>query len=354
MKTAMFYGGSDIRLEECPKPEPIENEVLIKIHAAGICGSDLHRYRGYDPWAAADAVSAAPYRAGHEFSGCVAGLGAGVNGFDIGDRVAIEPMQLAGCGACIACRQGANNRCLNRPAGRRNSAGFSQWDVASAHHLHPFDKSLDFDVAALADVYACAVHALHRIPVVMGANILIIGTGAVALAVGQAARGAGAHVIIVGRNECALTQSRDVGAADETINATAFESVAKEVRALTGGHGADVAFEVVGGQSSDTLTTAIDALIPGGRIGVLGAFEGNVQLPYRLANRKEIHLSWSNGYARREGRSEFSMALQRLASGDYNGAPLVTHRFPLDDIALAFETANNKGQSGAIKVMIRP
>ena len=355
MKTAVFYGGRDIRLEDVPKPAPGAGQALIRIHASGICGSDLHRYRGRDPWAdpargAERTQATRPYRSGHEFSGTIEALGAGVNGFEIGERVAVEPMQLAGCGSCAACRRGANNLCMDRPPGGLRSAGFSEWDVAGATHLHRFDPAVDFELAALADVYACAVHALHRLPVATGAEVLIIGTGPVAVALGQAARDQGASVMLAGRSPASLARARALGAADEVLSGV---DLATQVMALTDGRGADLAFEVVGGSGGDTLLSALQALAPRGAIGVLGAFEGDVRLPYRLANRKEIQLVWCNGYAEWQGRREFSLALERLVSGQYRGADMITHRYPLSSIGEAFDTANRKSETGAIKVMIQ-
>lgn len=356
MKTAVFYGGRDIRLEDVPKPEPGAGQALVKIHASGICGSDLHRYRGCDPWAdpalgADKAQAAAPYRSGHEFSGTIEALGPDVRGFEIGERVAVEPMQLAGCGRCAACRRGANNLCIDRPPGGLRSAGFSEWDLAGVTHLHRFEHAVDFELAALADVYACAVHALHRLPVAPGAEILIVGTGPVALALGQAARDQGASVMLAGRSPASLARARELGAADEVLSG---DGVAAQVMALTDGRGADLAFEVVGGSAGDTLLSALQALAPRGSIGVLGAFEGDVRLPYRLANRKEIQLVWCNGYAEWQGRREFSLALESLVSGQYRGAPMITHRYPLSAIGEAFDTANRKSETGAIKVIIQP
>src|SRR5258708_5052565 len=134
MRAAIFHGERDVRIEEVPDPQLHPDEVLIKILAAGICGSDLHRYRGHEPWG--ERVTY-PHRGGHEMAGVVAKLGADANGISVGQPVAIEPMQLAGCGQCPECRRGASNICLYRGSNeaRRTSAGFSEYDVATLNHV---------------------------------------------------------------------------------------------------------------------------------------------------------------------------------------------------------------------------
>ncbi|MEM7355728.1 MAG: alcohol dehydrogenase catalytic domain-containing protein, partial [Acidobacteriota bacterium] len=135
MKTAFLYGSRDLRLEEIPAPSPGPGEVLVRIGAAGICGSDLHRYRGDDPWSPTQVCQpqlGKPRRLGHELAGVVVELGRGVHGLEAGQRVGVEPMQLAGCGACPPCRRGDYHLCGGRDHDpqRRRSAGFSELDVA--------------------------------------------------------------------------------------------------------------------------------------------------------------------------------------------------------------------------------
>src|SRR5512142_664295 len=108
MKTAVFYGGRDIRVEDWPEPQPGQGEVLVRIRAAGICGSDLRHYRGERP------ETVYPIRAGHELSGEIVALGPGVTTLEPGMRVGVEPLHLLGCGHCPQCRQGAYHICTRR------------------------------------------------------------------------------------------------------------------------------------------------------------------------------------------------------------------------------------------------
>jgi 2-desacetyl-2-hydroxyethyl bacteriochlorophyllide A dehydrogenase len=347
MRCARFTGEREVRIEDVPRPQLGEGEALIEVRAAGICGSDLHRYRGHDPWSGSVTY---PWRGGHELAGVVVEVAAGVKALRVGQRVAVEPMQLAGCGTCSECLQGESNLCQNRGASplRRTTTGFAEFDVAAATHLYEFPDQIPFQAAALADVYACAVHALHRIPLSVNETATIIGCGPIGIALGQVARMSGARTIMVGKRQEALASAQALGAADDVV--VVSESNAEGMAKL--GSETHVVFEAVGGASNESLMLALQAVSPGGTIGILGAFSGDVAVPYRMANRKEITLRWCNGYSTWRGEREFAMALRWIVEGKVNAAGLVTHCFSLDRIAEAFQTADNKRVSRAIKVMI--
>jgi threonine dehydrogenase-like Zn-dependent dehydrogenase len=359
LKAAVFYDGADIRLEDMPTPVAGPGQVLIAVRAAGICGSDLHRYRGHDPWGTGGrAAGTNPRRAGHEIAGVIADVGPGVAGIAVGQMVAVEPMQLAGCGGCPACRRGDTNLCEQRGmfGGRRwISAGFSEFDVALAEHVYPVPDGVSPGVAALADVYACAVHAVHRVPVTPEDTVLVLGTGPVGIALGQVARLAGARrTILVGRRDAPLEVAMSCGAADHVILTTPSTSLREAVRELNIGQGVEIVFEAVGGSGCELFRQGLGALAPGGTLCILGAYLGDVSLPYREANEKEITIRWSNGYASWNGRREFRIALDWLGAGRVAAAPLITHRFPLAEISHAFRVAVDRQATGAIKVQVEP
>lgn len=350
MKTAMFYGGPDIRIEEIPTPEPGPGEVLVRVRAAGICGSDLHSYR--QP----RRDGQTPTRAGHELSGEVAAVGPGVTGLAIGQRVGIEPMHLLGCGACAPCRRGDYHVCPSR--GRRDgrhlhSAGFSEFDLVAASNVFPLPDHLSLEEAAILDVYGVAVHGVHRLPVRPQDTVVILGTGAVGLTQGQVARALGAgQVIVVGRRDEPLEIARAVGAADAVINASRVDPI-QAVRELSGGAGADVVFETVGGRSA-TIQQACEMAAFGGAVGVVGLFVEPIVLDTGLPMRKEIDLRWVNSYSTWDGVREYRIALDLLAGGKVQARPLITHQVPLERIAEGFAWADNKRDSGAIKVLVTP
>ncbi len=355
MKAALFYGGRDIRVEELPDPTPGPGEVLIDIGAAGVCGSDLHPYRGADPWGASGAPG--PRRAGHELAGTVQAVGTGVTSVAIGQRVGIEPMHLVGCGRCRQCRRGDYHVCPTRGmhnGQRRGSAGFSELDLVVAENVYPLPEHVSLDVASLLDVYGCGVHAVNRIPLRAMENVCVVGTGPIGLTMGQVARAAGAkRVIMIGRRDELLKFAVRVGAADAVVNNTSVASVGEAIADLTAGALCDAVFETVGGES-DTMAQAVEAAAFGGRIGIIGAFWGDVAVAYRTANRKELDLRWCNSYATWHGQREFQIALDMVAEGRVQAEPLITHRYPLTEIGAAFQAADDKRASGAVKVIVQP
>ncbi len=355
MRAAVFHGEADIRLEEVPDPRPVEGEVVVAVEAAGICGSDLHRYRGLDPWSSGS--SSTPYRAGHEIAGVVRQLGRGVDGLQVGQRVAVEPMQLAGCGSCPECRRGSRNVCQQRQAARKRwaSAGFAELDRVAVDHVFPVPDTVPLELAALTDVYACAVHAVHRVPLRPTDTVVVIGTGPLGLAIGQVSRLSGVEkTILVGRRRAALESALTAGAADSVVELETADNADELLDEHLAHTGARVVFEAVGGPTSGTLELAVRCAAANGVVGVVGAFDGNVEVPYRLANRKEITLRWCNGYADWHGRSEFQIALEWIGDGRVNASELISHRFPLAAISAAFRTAADKGRTNAIKVIVKP
>jgi 2-desacetyl-2-hydroxyethyl bacteriochlorophyllide A dehydrogenase len=349
MKAIVFDAPGELRVEEVPSPVPGERQVLVRIAAAGVCGSDLHLFKGKNPWGP---PPKGPRRGGHEFAGVVAAIGPGVSRVKVGQRVGVEPAHLMGCRRCAVCARGDAHLCSSNPS-RRFSCGFSEYDVADEESVFVLPDSVSFEEAALIDVYACAVHAARRVPV-SGRTAVVLGTGAVAMTLGQVLRASGARkVILVGRREEPLRLALEVGAADVTLNLTRTPDLGAAVRELTEGLGAECVFEAVGGDGS-SVKLALDAAAPGGVIGLAGSFWADVALPYAAANDKEIDLRFCNSYGSREGVREYQLALELVASGRVRAAPLVTHRFPLSRAQEAFFAAEHKLRSGAVKVIIQP
>jgi threonine dehydrogenase-like Zn-dependent dehydrogenase len=206
--------------------------------------------------------------------------------------------------------------------------------------------------AAILDVYAVAVHAVHRVPVRPMETVAVLGTGAIGLATAQVARAAGAgRVIVVGRREAPLALARELGC-DATVNSSQ-ENLTESVLALTGGRGADAVYETVGGQAP-TLGQSFEIAGRGGRVGVVGMFGAPQTVDSGLCMRKELSLHWVWSYGRWEGVPEFQIALDMMAAGAVDAAPLITHRYPLSEIGDAFAAADDKRGSGAVKVLVIP
>jgi len=351
VKTALFYGGRDIRVEEVPDPEPGPGEVLVRVRSAGICGSDLHNYRGDRP-----TTRPIPWQQGHELAGEVAALGPGVHGLTIGQRVGIEAEHLVGCGECRHCRAGQYHICPSR--GVRNGAphashGFSELDACIARNCYPLPDNISFDAAALVDCYACGVHAIHRAGVEPSDTVAILGTGAIALTLGQVTRTWGAgRVVMIGRRREPLDLALQAGSADEVILGT-VANPADAVMSLTSGEGADVVFETVGG-NAQLFAQALAMARRGGTVNVLGLFTTPQTIDSFLGMQRELTVRWVNSYSTWNGVPEYRMALELVTAGRVDPASLVTHHYPLDRIAEAFAVANDKRTSGAVRVMVQP
>jgi threonine dehydrogenase-like Zn-dependent dehydrogenase len=317
------------------------------VGAAGICGSDLHGYR--------DAQPSPPRTRGHELAGEIAVLGPDVSALHVGQRVGVEPRHLVSCGRCRWCRRGDTQLCpqLGMVGGQAvHSTGFAEYSLETAAYCYPLPDTLPTEVAAILDVYAVAVHAVHRVPPSPADTVAVVGSGPIGLATAQLAQVAGAgQVILVGRRAAPLQVARQLGV-DATINA-AQEDVPSALRALTAGIGADIVLEAVGGHAS-TLAQAVEVAARGGRIGIIGAFAERQTLDPGLCMRKELSLHWIWSYGLWDGVPEFRIALDLLSSGRLDAAPLITHRFPLNQIRAAFDAADDKPASGAIKVLILP
>jgi threonine dehydrogenase-like Zn-dependent dehydrogenase len=356
MKAAIFYGGANIRVEELPMPEPGPGEVLVRVRSAGICGSDLHGYRGLNPWGPRPVSTAAGRQNGHELAGEVAAIGAGVADLAVGMRVGIEPEHLIGCGECVYCLRGDTHICPQRGrqhAEQHQSHGFSQYDVCLARNVYPLPDNVSLDAAAILDCYGCGIHALRRAPILPHMNVVIIGTGAIGMTLGQVVRASGARqTIMIGTRAGPLAVARQAGAADTGIAATEADPV-QAVLELTGGVGADVVYETVGGDAP-TISQSIAMARPGGTICVLGVFTTEPALDTRVAYRKELTITWCNSYSRWNGVSEYAIALDMLAAGTLAAEPIISHHYPLDRIGEAFAAAADKKQSNAIKVLVHP
>ena len=349
MKAAVFHSGSDVRVEEVPDLAPGPGEVLCRVGAAGICGSDLHGYRAARegrPWPG-KYPRVAP---GHELAGTVVALGEGVASLAVGDRVGIEP--LCGCGECEWCAVGQYHLCprLEHIGGAR-SGGFAEHAVAPQGKCFRLPDHVGFDEAATLDCAAVAIHALHRVPIKPSDAVAVYGTGAIGLYTAAVARAVGARQVVVvgGHRETPLRVARALGA-HEVVNASRRDPAAA-ILELTGGRGAEVVFETVGGRA-DTLGRCLASAARGGVVGVVGSFQEPQSIASGIALRRELSLVWVWSYARWGAEPEYKTALDMLADGRLKALPLITHRYPLAEIAAAFAAADDKQRSDSIKVIV--
>jgi 2-desacetyl-2-hydroxyethyl bacteriochlorophyllide A dehydrogenase len=320
--------GVGVRVIDTPTPEPAGDEgVLVKVHAASICGSDL-----------AYLAAGSTVVLGHEIAGTEA---------DGGAPVAIEGM--TGCGTCELCRRGRFNVCrtaTSRVLGLTYDGGMADYTLAPRRSVVPLPAELDLDSASLVEPTAVAWHGLHLGGVGPGSRVAVIGGGGIGLLAVAGAVGRGAsNVALAARHDAQRAAGEKLGAVP----------VADGERAAY-----DVVVEAAG--SADAVARSIALAAPGGVVVVLGTHMAPLTLPFLEAFVKEVRIVPAMAYCRASGSSgdgdahegrDMVEAAALLAREPHIASTVITHRFPLDDAAEAFRVAADRG-SGAIKVVLHP
>ena len=340
MKAAIVAGPQRFEIQDLPVPALEPGGVLVRVRNCGICGSDLHFYRGEFP--------AAPgMRLGHEFSGQVAALGEGVTGLSEGQPVAIEPVE--SCRNCDLCRTGHPQLCPNRKLiGTVIPGALAENVHVPSYLVHPLPEAVDFEVGALIEPLAVAIHGLRLVSLSVGERVAILGSGTIGLMTVVAARAMGASSIFTtARHQHQADAAMALGA---TQAIEANESAAEALTAAFAGRPPEVVVETVGG-SANTISQAIDLVAPGGRISILGLFTGPVTMNATAVVLKEALLFGSMTYGRPGSRSDFEVALEIAAAQADDLRALITHRVPLADVGAGFAIAADKSQK-SIKVTV--
>ena len=318
-----------VEVLRAPQPEPGPEDLLVKVGAAAICGSDIHAWhysRGFE-------YIKPPFVLGHEFVGTVVAKGDHVVGFEVGDRVVPEAVHY--CGHCLLCKLGRTNICENfQIIGLHFDGGLAEYAKFNARYAHKVPASIDDQNAALVEPTTVAVHAVCANADFGPKDVIVVsGSGPIGLLVAQAARTRGTdRIIITGLDsdeERRLSVARALGFRAVNIQR---ERLADVVMEMTGGHGADVAFECSG--STKAFTEDIELLRKGGRLVIIGYPNQNVEIFATPLIRREITLQgnisglWQH----------FEMAIELMAQGRIKTDFLIT-RFGLDDALPALEAA---------------
>jgi 2-desacetyl-2-hydroxyethyl bacteriochlorophyllide A dehydrogenase len=333
MLAAFCTGKETITVREADAPRPQPGEVLIRVRACGICGTDLHFYGGSFPVAA----SISP---GHEFAGEVAELGESVTGFAVGDRVAVEPIR--SCRACEYCRSGRYQICRKHVLlGTAEAGALAEYISVPAYTLYKLPDEVDFETGALTEPLAVAIHGLHLANLRAGERVLVIGCGTIGLMSVLAAKAAGGDVVAIYRHD---HQGEAALAAGATRIVRDGETAGLERE------GIDVVVETVGGHAP-TLAQALGIVRPGGRISVLGVFTQPAAINALGLVLKEVTIAGGITYCRPGLRSDFDVALAILRDNPERARAVITHRFPLSEAAKAFATAADKSTK-SLKVQV--
>jgi threonine dehydrogenase-like Zn-dependent dehydrogenase len=336
MRAAAWSDVGALELVELPRPSVQPGSVLVRVDAVGICGSDLHCYRGTLP-------PMAGLVPGHEIGGEL--IDAGGSGLAAGMPVAVEP--LLTCGSCPECRSGNDNRCRQRTllGVTGGTGGFTEFLVVPEQRIYPLGIGMSAADGALVEPLAVCVRAVKRAGIALGETVAVLGLGTIGLLSVVAARAAGAGLVLgIGGHPHQRERATAFGA--DAVFTTAAEA------AEAAGEGADVVIEAVGGRAG-TLTEAVELVRPGGVIAMLGDFAGDAQLPGLAFSRKEARLVTSNCYARSGAQRDFDIAIALLRRHLREVRSIVTHRFPLERVDAAFAVAADRA-ARSIKLLVLP
>jgi 2-desacetyl-2-hydroxyethyl bacteriochlorophyllide A dehydrogenase len=318
MQALVYHGPEDLRCEQIDAPTPGPGEVLIKIKAVGICGSDVHGYLGIT------GRRTPPMVMGHEFSGVVQELGAGVTELKIGDRVAPYPVIF--CGECEFCREGKTHICLHKkPLGVLEYNGaMTEYVCLPAKLAFKLSDNVSYEVGSMVEPLAVAYHGINTGGDISGKNVLIIGAGTIGLlALAIVKMRNPAKVLVSDLSDDRLKIAREMGA-DVTINPAKdnFNSIIKNE---TDGMGVDIAFEAVG--ASPTVKQAMSSLEFGGKAVWIGNSAKMIEINMQEIVTRELKVFGSFLYT----FEEFGEVVTMLASGKLNVAPIISLTAPLGE-----------------------
>ena len=318
-------------------------EVLVRVEACGICGSDVHGFDG------STGRRIPPIVMGHEAAGTVETVGEGATKYKKGDRVTFDSTIY--CGECQYCKRGQINLCDNREVigvscgDYRRHGAFAEYVVVPERIMYPLPMDFSFEAAAMLEAVSVALHGVKVSQVTGGETALVIGAGMIGLLTLQAARAAGCkRVFITDVDETRLKLARQVGA-DETLHCSGAELVA-EVMRLTGGNGVDITLEAVG--RNETVAAAIDCTRKGGTVTLIGNIMPEVTLPLQKVVVRQLRLQGSCASS-----GEYPEAIELIANGKIQVKPLITAVASLEEGPRWFERLHSR-EPNLMKIILTP
>lgn len=333
MRAVVLTGESEVRLEEVPDPVPDRHEVLIRVQAAGICGTDLHAPQMAGMFAPGVVL-------GHEFAGTVVDVGADVRGLTAGQPVVVNPIALA-CGECQACRSGLGNQCmaaLMQISGVARNGGMAELVTVDSRAVHLVPEGLSARDAAWTEPLAVAVRAVWHGQVAPGTSVAVLGAGAIGQLVLQVALNAGAGNALVVEPSLFRREVAAACGASEVVEPAGISAVDRLF---------DVVFDCTGAPAA--FSSALDLVGHGGRVVVLGSYTAPISLEPGAMGRREASIVFSSVY---RDSKEFSAALQMLARGIIDIGPLTTEVVPISRHGHAFSSLRDPER--AVKIFLDP
>ncbi len=320
MKVAVFNEKKKITIENREKPEPGENQVLVKVKASGLCGTDIHIFQG-------EAPAEFPVIPGHEFSGEIVEIGENVDKVSNGDKVAINPN--IHCGHCFYCQRGEIHMCTDLQAvGVTRDGGFAEYVVVPQTQVHLLDKDISYEEGAMIEPLSCCLHGIDIANIAPGDKVVILGGGAIGLILAQLAEIAGALEVIVSEPSSARRElAREIGInniiSPENLEKTVFEK--SEI-------GADVVIEAVGIES--TIRQSFEIVRKRGSIILFGVAPEDLEVSFSPFSvfQKELTVKGS-----RINPFVTERAVKILNSGKIEVGKLITNIYNLEKLPKILE-----------------
>lgn len=324
MKEVVVEEPHKAEVREGPVPELSgENEVLIQMKSAGVCGSDHHIYHGLNP------CSTYPRIPGHENAGVVVKAGSAVTNVKVGDHVIVD--LISTCGTCYQCRIGRKNVCEHvRVRGSGADGGWREYFTAPASEVYKIDDSVDWKDAALVEPYAIGAHCTDRARIVPEDVVFILGAGTIGSIILQTCKAKGCQMVICcDIDDVSLQRAKEYGA-DHVINSKT-EDVVKRVAEITHNHGVTVAFDSACFPGSLTMCMQPGILCNAGRMVPLGFSTAKEEITQAMINQRELDVIGS-----RMSCFQFEPTIQRMENGEFNTKGIATMFIPFSEIDKVF------------------
>jgi L-iditol 2-dehydrogenase len=342
MKALLLSEYRRLEIAEVPVPEPGPDEVLVRVAACGICGSDVHGYDG------SSGRRIPPLVMGHEAAGTIAAVGKQVNGLAAGERVTLDSTVY--CGKCKPCLRGEVNLCDNRQVlgvscgDYRRAGAFAEFVAVPARIAYKLPDNLSFQEAAMLEAVAVAMHAVSLVPIQAQTRALVIGAGTIGLLAQQALRAAGcARVFVADVDSTRLKLSEQLGVTSTLLSGP---MLLQETMQLTDGTGFDVVVEAVG--INQTVALAVDCVRKGGTVVLVGNVTPEVTLPLQKVVSRQIRLQGSCASA-----GEYPRAIDLMSRGAIRVKPLITAVVPLEQGPQWFDRLYAR-EPNLMKVVLEP
>jgi L-iditol 2-dehydrogenase len=342
MKALLLSSYKNLELADLPTPEIGADEVLIRVAACGICGSDVHGYDG------GSGRRIPPIVMGHEAAGIVESVGANVKNFVPGDRVTFDSTVY--CGACPSCLRGEVNLCDNRQVlgvscgDYRRAGAFAEFVAVPARICYRLPDNFPFAEAAMLEAVAVAIHGVNLAQLRPNDSALVIGAGTIGVLTLQALKAAGCKSVFISDvDEQRLALAKQLGATETFVS---NETLQPQILQRTANQGVDVAVECVG--RTETIAAAIDATRKGGTVVLVGNITPTVNLPLQKVVSRQIRLQGSCASA-----GEYPRAIELMASGAIKVKPLISAVAPLEEGASWFARLYNR-EPNLLKVVLTP